>query len=79
MPKGQDKTVKDVADGPKPTEATVCDRIKHGQFREIDTGEAWHVADADLAASRLFHQTTPRPQQAGLNGHAPEGKAQCRF
>jgi excisionase family DNA binding protein len=77
MPQDQYQTVKEVADRLKVAEATVRHWIKEGQLRAIDIGKGWRIADADLAEFLLAHQTAPKMQRAGLNGHGPEGEAEC--
>lgn len=78
IPKDQHQTVKEVVGRLKVAEVTRRLRIKEGQLRAIDIGKGWRIADTDLANFLLAHQTAPRMKRAGLNGHAPEGEAQCR-
>lgn len=77
MPKDPYETVKEVADRLKVAEATVLHWINEGQLRAINIGKGWCIADTDLANFLLAHQTAPKMKPAGLNGHAPDGGAQC--
>ncbi|MDP3196671.1 helix-turn-helix domain-containing protein [Tabrizicola sp.] len=79
MPKDQYQTVKELADRLKVAEATVRHWIKVGELRAIDIGKGWRIADGDLAAFLLAHQTAPKTQSSDLNNPAPEGEAGCRL
>ncbi len=78
MAQDQYQTVKEVADRLKVAEATVRHWTKEGQFRAIDIGKGWRIADSDLAGVLLTHQTGPRIARAVLNGSGPDGDAKCR-
>jgi hypothetical protein len=78
MPKDPYQAFKKVADRLKVTEATVRHWTKEGQLRATDIAIGRGIADADLADFVLSHQTAPKRPQAGLNGQAPGGDAQCQ-
>lgn len=78
MPQDQYQTVKEVADRLKVAEATVRHWIKIGELRAIDIGKGWRIADTDLRAFLLGHQTAPKKQEGCLNGHASEREPHCR-
>ncbi len=74
MPQDQYQTVKEVADRLKVAEATVRHWIRVGELRAIDIGKGWRIANADLNEFLRLHETAPRQQGEGPNGHDADGK-----
>ena len=72
MPHDQYQTVREVAERLQVAEATVRHWIKVGQLRAIDIGKGWRIAHADLAHFLRRHETAPRREGAGPNGHGSE-------
>lgn len=68
MPQEQYQTVREVADRLKVAETTVRHWIRTGDLRAIDIGKGWRIADPDLEAFLMRHQTAPRRPEAGTEG-----------
>ncbi|WYK06351.1 helix-turn-helix domain-containing protein [Cereibacter sphaeroides f. sp. denitrificans] len=64
MPHEQYQTVREVADRLKVAEATVRHWIRARDLRAIDIGKGWRIADADLEAFLMRHETAPRMSEA---------------
>ncbi|HEY9056221.1 MAG TPA: helix-turn-helix domain-containing protein [Aurantimonas sp.] len=59
MARDRSQTVKKVAERLKVSEATVRHRIR-GEYRAIDIGKGWRIADCDLKAFLRSHATRAR-------------------
>ncbi|SIO07020.1 DNA binding domain-containing protein, excisionase family [Rhodovulum sp. ES.010] len=68
MPFQDYKTVRDVAEQLKVSEATVRRWIRDGELRAIDIGKGWRVGANDLGAFLSAHETRP-PERSGGSGH----------
>lgn len=60
MPRDQYQTVKEVGDRLEVSEAMVRGWIKDGALRAIDIGKGWRIADRDLEAFLMRHETRAR-------------------
>ena len=60
MARDQYQTVTDVAARLKESEVTVRSWVRQGEFRAIDTGKGWRIADQDLNAYLRRHATHVR-------------------
>ncbi|MGM0583158.1 MAG: helix-turn-helix domain-containing protein [Pseudomonadota bacterium] len=71
------RTVREVAELLKVSEATVRRWIRDGELRAIDIGKGWRIASGDLDAFLEDHATRPADGRAGRGG-APRAPGEGR-
>lgn len=73
MPFQDYRTVREIADQLKVSEATVRRWIRDGQLRAIDIGKGWRVGSNDLGTFLSAHETRPPVRTDGGGPAGPGG------